>query len=282
MLMGPQNLPERLDQVRNRMETAARLAGRHVDSITLLGVTKGQPVSVIQAGASAGITDFGESYLQEALEKIATLEKLGTVAVKPRPRVRDRPGTSEQPPVTLKAGAAGEPEMPSPAAHGTAETAPLTWHFIGRVQSNKTRPIAETFAWVHAVDRLKIAERLAEQRPYHAPPLNICLQVNVAGEDSKGGVGFAELPALASAASALPRLKLRGLMCLPPEEDDPVRQRHWFRKLHEALEDLNGRGLALDTLSMGMSGDLEAAILEGATIVRIGTALFGSRPQPVP
>jgi pyridoxal phosphate enzyme (YggS family) len=153
----------------------------------------------------------------------------------------------------------------------------LTWHFVGRLQSNKTRPVAERFAWVHAVDRLKIAQRLAEQRPYYAPPLNVCLQVNVAGEDSKGGVGFAELPALASAVAALPRLKLRGLMCLPPEEDDPARQRHWFAKVREALEQLNTAGLGLDTLSMGMSGDLEAAIEEGATIIRVGTALFGPR-----
>jgi PLP dependent protein len=235
MLMGPQNLPERLDHVRGRLEKAAVEAGRGVDSITLLGVTKGQPAAVLVAAAAAGIRDFGESYLQEALEKIAALEKIGLAQ-------------------------------------------PLTWHFIGRLQSNKTRPVAETFAWVHAVDRLKIAERLAEQRPYYAPPLNVCLQVNVAGENSKGGVGFAELPALATAVAALPRLKLRGLMCLPPDEDDPARQRHWFRKLREALDGLNRSGLTLDTLSMGMSGDLEAAILEGATIVRIGTALFGPRP----
>jgi pyridoxal phosphate enzyme (YggS family) len=232
--MGPQNLPERLDQVRKRIASAAHQAGRCVDSITLLGVTKGQPAAVVQAGALAGIGDFGESYLQEALEKIAAVNA-----------------------------------SPPPQA--------LTWHFIGRLQSNKTRPVAETFAWVHAVDRLKIAERLAEQRPYYAPPLNICLQVNVAGEQTKGGVGFAELPALATAVAALPRLKLRGLMCLPPEEDDPARQRHWFSKLRAALEELNARGLGLDTLSMGMSGDLEAAIQEGATIVRIGTALFGPR-----
>jgi PLP dependent protein len=235
MLMGPQNLPERLDHVRGRLEKAALEAGRGVDSVTLLGVTKGQPASVLGAAAAAGIRDFGESYLQEALEKVAAVDKIGLAQ-------------------------------------------PLTWHFIGRLQSNKTRPVAETFAWVHAVDRLKIAERLAEQRPYYAPPLNVCLQVNVAGENSKGGVDFAELPALAAAVAALPRLKLRGLMCLPPEEDDPVRQRHWFRKLREALDRLNGAGMKLDTLSMGMSGDLEAAILEGATIVRIGTALFGPRP----
>jgi hypothetical protein len=242
MLMGPQNLPERLDQVRNRIGKAALQAGRCVDSITLLGVTKGQPAESVREAAAAGLRDFGESYLQEALQKIA--DSAG-------PRV-------------------------FPAPH------PPTWHFIGRVQSNKTRPVAENFAWVHAVDRLKIAERLAEQRPYYAPPLNVCLQVNVAGEDSKGGVGFAELPALATAVRALPRLKLRGLMCLPPEEEDQERQRHWFRRLREALDDLNRAGLELDTLSMGMSGDLEAAVLEGATIVRVGTALFGPRPRPPP
>ncbi len=273
MLLGPQNLPERLGSVRNRIETAARLAGRDVDSITLLGVTKGQPASVIQAGAAAGITDFGESYLQEALEKIAEVERLGTVAVKPGRRAAGEPVPA--------VAANGRTVTPGPVTGGSGtETAPLTWHFIGRVQSNKTRPIAETFAWAHAVDRLKIAERLAEQRPYHAPPLNVCLQVNVAGEGSKGGVSFTELPGLAAAVAALPRLKLRGLMCLPPVEDDPERQRHWFRKLRSALEELNAKGLALDTLSMGMSGDMEAAILEGATIVRIGTALFGARPQP--
>jgi PLP dependent protein len=265
--MGPQNLPERIDQVRNRMEKAALQAGRRVDSITLLGVTKGQRAAAVRAAAAAGVRDFGESYLQEALEKIAAVQELAG---------RAQPSA---------AGGLVAPQQPAaprtgPAAPGTSTAAPqpeLTWHFIGRLQSNKTRPIAETFAWVHAVDRLKIAERLAEQRPYYAPPLNVCLQVNVAGEGSKGGVGFAELPALAAAVAALPRLKLRGLMCLPPEEHDPARQRHWFRKVREALDGLNGSGMGLDTLSMGMSTDLEAAILEGATIVRIGTALFGPR-----
>jgi PLP dependent protein len=245
MLMGPQNLPERLREVRDRMEKAAFGAGRRVDSITLLGITKGQPAAMLHAATRAGITDFGESYLQEALEKQAAVEQLRT------------------------AQAASPP--------GAPRELQLTWHFVGRLQSNKTRPVAEGFAWAHAVDRLKIAQRLAEQRPYYAAPLNICLQVNVAGEDSKGGVGFAELPALATAVAALPRLKLRGLMCLPPEEDDPARQRHWFGRLREALEQLNAAGLGLDTLSMGMSGDLEAAIQEGATIVRVGTALFGPR-----
>ena len=139
--------------------------------------------------------------------------------------------------------------------------------------------MAEAFAWVHAVDRLKIAERLTAQRPYHAPPLNVCLQVNLAGEASKGGVPPARAAApLAAAVAALPRLKLRGLMCLPPQETDPARQRHWFAQLRALQEELNAGGAGLDTLSMGMSDDFEAAIAEGATIVRLGTVLFGPRP----
>ena len=154
----------------------------------------------------------------------------------------------------------------------------LTWHFIGRIQANKTRAIAQTFAWVHALDRLKVAERLAAQRPFHAPPLNVCLQVNVAGEASKGGVTPQELPALAAAVAQLPRLKLRGLMCIPPEEREPARQRSWFARLRLLQAELNAGGHVLDTLSMGMSADFESAILEGATIVRLGTVLFGARP----
>ena len=267
MLMGPQNLPERFDQVRNRMEKAALQAGRRVDSITLLGVTKGQPAAAVRAAAAAGVRDFGESYLQEALEKIAAVQELGSRARQSAP---GGPVAAHQPVAPRTGSAAPDKSTATPQPE-------LTWHFIGRLQSNKTRPVAEAFAWVHTVDRLKIAERLAEQRPYYAPPLNICLQVNVAGEASKGGVGFAELPALAAAVAALPRLKLRGLMCLPPEEHAQARQRQWFRKLREALDGLNGSGMGLDTLSMGMSADLEAAILEGATIVRVGTALFGPR-----
>lgn len=154
----------------------------------------------------------------------------------------------------------------------------LTWHFIGQIQANKTRPIAERFAWVHAVDRLRIAERLAAQRPHYAPPLNVCLQVHIGGEASKGGVEAAQLPALAHAVASLPRLRLRGLMCIPPEESAVPRQRAWFRELRELCAALNSQGLGLDTLSMGMSGDFEAAIEEGATLVRVGTALFGPRP----
>jgi pyridoxal phosphate enzyme (YggS family) len=160
---------------------------------------------------------------------------------------------------------------------GALRDLPLEWHFIGPIQSNKTRPIAENFAWVHGVDRLKIAERLSEQRPPHLPPLNICLQVNVSGEDSKSGVAPTDVLELAQAVRPLPRLKLRGLMTIPSPATDEIEQREPFAQMRVLLEQLNSQGMALDTLSMGMSHDFPAAILEGATIVRIGTAIFGSR-----
>ncbi|MEM9403667.1 MAG: YggS family pyridoxal phosphate-dependent enzyme [Pseudomonadota bacterium] len=153
----------------------------------------------------------------------------------------------------------------------------LTWHFIGSVQSNKTRAIAEHFDWVHAVDRLKIAQRLSDQRPAELGALNICLQVNIDDEGSKSGLPPDDLPALANACAALPGLRLRGLMCLPAIRDDELEQRAPFARLRELSEALNANGHTFDTLSMGMSGDYPAAIAEGATIVRIGTALFGAR-----
>lgn len=152
----------------------------------------------------------------------------------------------------------------------------LIWHFIGPIQSNKTRPIAERFDWVHTVDRLRIAERLSQQRPADKPPLNVCLQVNVSGEASKSGVDLTALPELADAVAQLPRLRLRGLMTIPAPANGLVQQRVPFLILREAMVGLALPGL--DTLSMGMSDDLEAAILEGATLVRVGTALFGPRP----
>ncbi|MBI6940405.1 YggS family pyridoxal phosphate-dependent enzyme [Pseudomonas putida] len=151
---------------------------------------------------------------------------------------------------------------------------PLIWHFIGPIQSNKTKAIAEHFDWVHSVDRLKIAQRLSEQRPSALPPLNICLQVNVSGEQSKSGCAPADLPALANAVAALPNLRLRGLMAIPEPSEDRATQEAAFASLRQLQE---GLGLGLDTLSMGMSHDLEAAIAQGATWVRIGTALFGVR-----
>jgi pyridoxal phosphate enzyme (YggS family) len=230
MLSRPQNCSESARLVQNRIAAAARQAGRSVDSVTLLAVSKGQSAAAIDSATRAGIEHFGENFLQESLPKIETL--------------------------------AGRE---------------LCWHFIGRLQANKTRPVAENFAWVHSVDRLKIAERLSEQRPFHAPPLNVCLQLHVGGEASKGGVEAADLPALAKAVRELPRLRLRGLMSMPPAEEDPARQRAWFRETRQVFDYLNEHGAGLDTLSMGTTADFEAAILEGSTLVRVGTAIFGPR-----
>ncbi len=153
----------------------------------------------------------------------------------------------------------------------------LEWHFIGPLQSNKTKPVAEHFDWVHSVERLKIAERLSAQRPAYLPPLQVCVQVNVSGEASKSGCLPDEALALCRAVAALPGLQLRGLMAIPEPVEDPVAQRAPFRQLRELSEQIRAAGLPLDTLSMGMSHDLEAAVAEGATIVRIGTAIFGER-----
>ena len=158
----------------------------------------------------------------------------------------------------------------------------IRWHFIGALQTNKTRTVAETFDWVHTVDRLRIAERLSAQRPASLPALAVCIQVRLGDEPTKGGVLPSDLPALADRVAALPRLALRGLMALPPEETEAARQRHWFAMLRRLLEGLNRAGHRLDALSMGMSGDFTSAIAEGATHVRIGTALFGARRQARP
>ena len=155
--------------------------------------------------------------------------------------------------------------------------ASIEWHLIGPLQSNKTRVVAEQFDWVHSVDRLKIAQRLSEQRPAHLPPLQLCLQVNISGEASKSGLAPAEVPAAAQAVAALPRVVLRGLMAIPEPAGDLAAQRAPHHALHELLDRLRAQGMPLDTLSMGMSADLDAAILEGATIVRVGTAIFGGR-----
>lgn len=163
-----------------------------------------------------------------------------------------------------------------PKANALTDLA-IEWHFIGQIQSNKTRPITGLFAWVHGVDRLKIAQRLNDQRPDDRPALNVCLQVKLSGESAKGGVDAGDLPALAHAVLALPRLRLRGLAAIPEPTTDPAHQRRAFRQLRLAGEQLAASGIAIDTLSMGMSTDFEAAIAEGATMVRIGTAIFGSR-----
>jgi pyridoxal phosphate enzyme (YggS family) len=153
----------------------------------------------------------------------------------------------------------------------------LTWHFIGHLQSNKTRAVAENFQWVHTIDRAKIAERLSRQRPYYAPELQVCIQVNIDAEGGKSGASVEEVPALAAAVAGLPKLALRGLMCIPRIREGFEAQREPFRRLRELRDALAAAGIETDTLSMGMSDDFEAAIHEGATIVRIGTALFGPR-----
>jgi pyridoxal phosphate enzyme (YggS family) len=158
-------------------------------------------------------------------------------------------------------------------------SAGIEWHFIGPVQSNKARPIAEHFAWVHSVDRIKTAERLSAARPLDQPPLQVCLQVNIGGEETKSGVAPEDALELARAVAALPRLKLRGLMAIPPPADDYGEQRRHFARLREIRERLGAAGIALESLSMGMSADLEAAIAEGATLVRVGTAIFGARAR---
>ncbi len=225
-------IAENIAKVGVRIREAAQASQRDCASIGLLAVSKTKPAEAIRQAFSAGTHDFGENYLQEALDKQLELSDLA-----------------------------------------------LTWHFIGPIQSNKTKSIAEHFSWVHSVDRLKVAERLSAQRPAHLPPLNICLQVNVSGEASKSGCSPDELTALAQAVTQLPNLQLRGLMTIPEPTDNPTEQRAAFARLRELQQGLH---LGLDTLSMGMSHDLEAAIAEGATWVRIGTALFGARDYSKP
>ncbi len=230
MLIGPQNSTLHVNHVRSRIHKACEAAGRDPAAVTLVAVTKGQTAETVRLAATAGVTDFGENYLQEALPKIDRLADL-----------------------------------------------PLRWHYIGAIQSNKTRAIAERFDWVHSVDRLSVARRLSEQRPFHAPPLNLCIQVELEPEATKSGIEPAGVAALAAAAALLPRVHLRGLMCIPPAHPDPAVGRAYFARLRLLLEELNANGHKLDTLSMGMSGDFESAIAEGATLVRIGTAIFGAR-----
>ena len=223
-----------LQAVNTRIAAACAAFGRDRAGVRLVAVSKTWPAEAVREAAAAGQLDFGENYLQEALDKIAALSSL---------------------------------------------PAKLIWHFIGPLQSNKTRPVAEHFDWVHSVDREKIAERLNAQRPEGAPALNLCIQVNISGEASKSGVEPAALATLARAVARMPRLKLRGLMSVPEPTGDEALSRRRFASLRKLLEELNRDGHALDTLSMGMTADLEAAVAEGATMVRIGTAIFGQRHQ---
>lgn len=231
----PTPLQQRLAAVRTRIAKACESATRPADAVRLLAVSKTFPAAAVQEAADAGQTEFGENYVQEAVEKIAALR------------------------------------------HMTAST--LVWHFIGPIQSNKTRPIAENFDWVHCIDRDRIARRLSEQRPDGLAPLQVCIEVNVSGEASKSGVAPAEVAALARLVADLPRLQLRGLMAIPEPTDDMALQRQRFATLRGLLETLRKDGLQVDTLSMGMSADMDAAIAEGATMVRIGTAIFGAREK---
>lgn len=226
-------IADNLQAVRAAIRSAAVSAGRAVSDVSLLAVSKTFPDTAIRYAHQAGQQCFAESYLQEALQKITSLQDL-----------------------------------------------PIEWHFIGPIQSNKTRDIAANFAWVHSVDRFKIAERLAAQRPVHLPPLQVCLQVNISHEDSKSGVLPEKASELAQAIARLPNLQLRGLMTVPAPSDEVAAQRAAFAQLRTLYEQLKAEGLPLDTLSMGMSHDFTAAIQEGATIVRIGSAIFGERTYP--
>jgi pyridoxal phosphate enzyme (YggS family) len=220
------NIAKLLERVRLGAEKSQRVTG----DILLLAVSKNQPCEAVKAAYRCGLREFGESYLREALAKMAELEAL-----------------------------------------------PLVWHFIGPIQSNKTRAIAENFDWVHSVDREKIARRLSDHRPGHLPDLQVCLQVNISAEASKSGVSLDELPQLVREVMDLPRLRLRGLMAIPAPSSDPTEQREAFASLRHALEATKSVAPGMDTLSMGMSNDLEAAIAEGSTILRVGTGIFGSR-----
>jgi hypothetical protein len=227
------NIASNIKSIIARISSAAEASGRNADGITLLAVSKTQPASSIRQAVEAGLTSFGENYLQEALEKMDELRDLE-----------------------------------------------LDWHFIGPIQSNKTRAVASNFNWVHSVDREKIGRRLSDQRPAHMKPLNICLQVNLDDENTKSGITPDDLPTLAQSLCRLPNLRLRGLMAIPKATDSYEEQRNGFFRLRQLLDNLRHLDPALetlDTLSMGMSGDMEAAIAEGATIVRVGTAIFGAR-----
>lgn len=228
--MSNELLRHRYFQVRQQLAAAEQQAARTPGSVTLLAVSKQHPAEALRELAGAGQQAFGESYLQEALPKMAALSDL-----------------------------------------------PLVWHFIGQLQSNKTRAVAEHFHWVHTVDRDKIATRLNDQRPPAMAPLNVCLQVKLAEEAGKGGVWPDQVAALAAHVRALPHLRLRGLMCIPPPQTDYAAQLAQFRQLKALLDDLNQQGFGLDTLSMGMSDDLDAAVAAGSTLVRVGTAIFGAR-----
>ena len=255
-----------LQAVKQRIENAAQACGRDPATVSLVAVAKTFGADAVAAAHSHGQRAFGENYVQEAVAKIAALSGLGLVS-----RVETARDEKNRTSIDARGRSAGVASPEGPLLR------PLEWHFIGPIQSNKTRTIAEHFDWVHSVDRLKIAQRLSAARPVESAPLQICIQVNIADETTKGGVVPERALELARAVAALPRLKLRGLMVIPPESGDPAQQRRYFAQVRQLKDEITAASIDLDTLSMGMSADLEAAIAEGATLVRVGTAIFGER-----
>lgn len=230
MTGNTEEIAGRLEGVRRIIQAATRASGRAPDAVTLVAVSKTRHVAAIREAVSAGQRDFGESYVQEALDKMRELDD-----------------------------------------------ADLVWHFIGPIQSNKTRDIAGHFQWVHSLDRLKVAKRLSDQRPPELPPLNVCIQVNISGEAQKAGIRPEQAEALCREIARMPYLRVRGLMAIPAPPGPGSDERLPFRRLRLIAEEINAGGIALDTLSMGMSADMDSAIREGATMVRVGTAIFGER-----
>lgn len=232
------SIADKLQNVRKRIQKATIAAGRDENAVQLLAVSKKKPPEQVFELFKQGQTDFGENYLNEALEKQVSVRQL---------------------------------------IEKEAINQNIVWHFIGPIQSNKTRPIAENFPWVHSVDRLKIAQRLNDQRPDSLAPLNICIQVNIDEEETKSGILLADLNEIAGAISQMPNLKLRGLMCIPKADQREADLCAAFDRLKSAFDQLAHDHADIDTLSMGMSSDIEQAIACGSTMVRVGTALFGER-----
>jgi uncharacterized pyridoxal phosphate-containing UPF0001 family protein len=270
-----------LQAVRDRIARAAEKAGRDPSSITLVAVSKTWPAEYVFEAWKCGQRAFGENHVQEAVRKIAEVQAMVEQAI-----ASPQAGPLLRPP---EWHAHDDPRNTHDTSHrvlpssgvASPQAGPLLrppeWHFLGPIQSNKTRAIAQHFEWVHSIDREKVAVRLNAARPEHLPAINVCIQVNVSGETSKSGVAPGEELALARAIATLPRLRLRGLMAIPEPTNDVTLQRSRFALLRRLKDGLVSAGFALDTLSMGMSDDFEAAILEGATLVRIGTAIFGRR-----
>ena len=257
-----------LQAVKQRIAHAAKLCGRDPADVGLIAVAKAFGADAVAAAHAHGQSAFGENYVQEAVEKITALSGLALES-----RIASANRGYDAAASDARGHSAGV------ASPGGPLLRPLEWHFIGPIQSNKTRLIAEHFDWVHSIDRLKIAERLSAARLAGLAPLQICIQVNICGERTKSGVAAGEALALARAAAELPRLKLRGLMTVPSASADYAQQRRYFAQLRQLKNEIVSAGVTLDTLSMGMSGDFEAAIAEGATLVRVGTAIFGERKK---